>query len=129
MNKLILSLSLISLTTFASDTLTGSVMIGGKKIPVSVDTNINTGKKVTIGTKTFKIVRINDSNIAAQAGDMAVEVYIGDAFTQGILNMSKGEIAGNLGLSNGSEIKCSKKSKGFLTITSELGISKGNCIN
>lgn len=81
-------------------------MLNGKKLKISVDTNINTGKKVVLNKAVYKINRINNSNIGASNTTGSIEVYFGPSFDEEFLGMSTQHISDCFELKNEDEINC-----------------------
>lgn len=128
-NLALILISLISVNSFAADTLTGIMRMNGKDLKVTVDTNINTAKSVTIEKTVFRIDRINASNIEASNGVATINVYLGDSFYNGVGKMNYAAITQYFKLVNGAELNCNMTtSKAFIAYENK-GVVKGNCLN
>jgi hypothetical protein len=118
-------------TCSSKDSITGHVLLNKKEMSLNAQININTAKKVTLGSESYNINRLNAGQLSASLGQKSIEVYYNDLFDENdFTNANKAEIIKYFNLKNGQELKCKKGlSKAFLVLTNEKGENIGNCVN
>jgi hypothetical protein len=118
-------------TCSSKDSITGHVLLNKKEMSLNAQININTAKKVTLGSESYNINRLNAGQLSASLGQKSIEIYYNDLFDENdFTNANKAEIIKYFNLKNGQELKCKKGlSKAFLVLTNEKGENIGNCVN
>lgn len=130
-NRIILALALVALNASAqddSDLLEGTVTLNGNTYSVKADTNINTGRKVSLDGTDYRIEVINDTMISAYAKNKSIQFVFGSEILSEIIKMKNKEIADSFGLDNESEINCSEKAIAFLAHSDDGETTQGNCV-